>query len=104
MLAQRLARKTDKPNPFVLAWKVVSQRQLWIWVESIGLAQNGEKGKREKGAPCAPRNGREGVHVAVGLGLFKWVVVRMGELANTKPIPRTSALHFAAAVISVMVN
>jgi len=66
MLAQRLARKTDKPNPFVLAWKVVSQRQLWIWVESTGLAQNGEKGKREKGSPCAPRNGRE---CACGCGI-----------------------------------
>jgi len=51
MLAQRLARKTDKPNPFVLAWKVVSQRQLWIWVESTGLARNGENGKREHHVP-----------------------------------------------------
>jgi len=65
------------------------------------MAQNGEKGKREHHVPQGTGGN---VHVAVGLGLFKWVVVRMGELANTKPIPRTSALHFAAAVISVMVN
>lgn len=36
--------------------------------------------------------------------MANWVAVRMDELANTKSIPGTSALHFGPAVISVMVN